>query len=157
MASILPRVPRKVPMLKTVHMKNRLQFANKFINEAGTVWRNILSLDETKVVQFGADRGKSYVRRFPKTEFNIPPKSSTEAYNVYLNNAQLLILLLNLSPTPHVLFIGDFNLGSIIWNNARANKFTLKTIKHGGLRLMLWFIAVCISNKISFRLCTEYC
>ena len=54
-------------------MKKGLQFAKKFINE---------------VVQFGADRGKSYVRRFPKTEFN--------------------------------------------------NKFTLKTIKHGGLRLMLW-------------------
>ena len=75
-------------MLKTVHMKNRLQFAKKFINEPDTVWRNILWSDETKVVQFGADRGKSYVRRFPKTEFN--------------------------------------------------NKFTLKTIKHGGLRLMLW-------------------
>ena len=69
-------------------MKNRLQFAKKFINEPDTVWRNILWSDETKVVQFGADRSKSYVRRFRKTEFN--------------------------------------------------NKFTLKTIKHGGLRLMLW-------------------
>ena len=39
-------------------------------------------------MQFGADQGKSYVRRFPKTEFN--------------------------------------------------NKFTLKTIKQRGLRLMLW-------------------
>ena len=52
----------------------------------------------------------------------IPPKSSTDAYNVYLNNAQLLIE--NLSPTQHVLHVGDFNLGSIIWNNARANTFT---------------------------------
>ena len=69
-------------------MKNRLQFAKNFINEPDTVWRNILWSDETKVAQFGADGGKSYVRRFPKTEIN--------------------------------------------------NKSTLKTIKHGCLRLMLW-------------------
>ena len=59
-ANLRARRPRKVPMLKTVHMKN----------EPDTVWPNILWSDETKVVQFGADRGKSYVRRFPKTELN---------------------------------------------------------------------------------------
>ena len=54
-----------------------------------------------------------------------PATCSTEAYNVHLNNAQLLIE--NLSPTQHVLLVGDFNLGSIIWNNARANTFTADT------------------------------
>ena len=48
----------------------------------------------------------------------IPPKSSTEVYN-----AQLLIE--HLSPSQHVLF--DFNHGSIIWNNSRANTFTADT------------------------------
>ena len=51
-ANLRARRPGKLPMLKTVHMKNRLQFAKKFINEPDTVWRNILWSDETKVVQF---------------------------------------------------------------------------------------------------------
>ena len=76
----------------------------------------------------------------------IPPKSSTEAYNVHLNNAQLLIE--NLSPTQHVLLVGDFNLGSIIWNNARANTFTADTDSE---LLLLEFISqnnLCQVNNI---------
>lgn len=46
------RSPRKVPLLKKIHLKNGLLFAKKFIDEPDTVWRNILWTDETKVVQF---------------------------------------------------------------------------------------------------------
>lgn len=87
-ADLNARRPRKVPLLKPVHLKRRIQFAKKFIHEPETVWRNILWTDETKVVQFDHGNEKQYVRRPPKQEFNA--------------------------------------------------KFTAKTVKHGGLKLMLW-------------------
>ena len=75
-------------MLKKIHLKNRLLFAKKFIDQPDTVWRNVLWTDETKVVQYNHDKDKQYFRRPSNQQFN--------------------------------------------------EKYTIKTVKYGGLRLMLW-------------------
>jgi len=43
--------PRKVALLKLVHMKRKIGFVKKFINEPENVWSNILSAYQTKFVQ----------------------------------------------------------------------------------------------------------
>ena len=56
------RVARKKPLLKKNHLKARLEFANRHLNESPEFWKHILWSDETKIELFGLNT-KKYVWR----------------------------------------------------------------------------------------------
>lgn len=45
--------PRKTPLLKSVHLKTRMNFAKRHINEGIEFWKHVLWSDETKIELFG--------------------------------------------------------------------------------------------------------
>ena len=53
------RSPRKVPLLKTKHVKNRLKFVETYDTKSMQFWEKIISLDETKVELLGRNTAKS--------------------------------------------------------------------------------------------------
>lgn len=61
------RRPRRVPLLTTKHVKNRLSFANEHLLWPVTRWRCVLWSDETKVVLYNNFCDKQFVRRPPGT------------------------------------------------------------------------------------------
>lgn len=68
--------PRKVPLLTSKHLKQRLKFAEDHLDWPVGKWRNILWTDESKIVLYGGKGGRDYVRRPQKTEFD--PKFTTK-------------------------------------------------------------------------------
>ncbi len=45
--------PRKTPLLKKRHTKERLIFAKEYLNKPQSFWENVLWTDETKIELFG--------------------------------------------------------------------------------------------------------
>jgi hypothetical protein len=68
-AELQARSPRKVPLLTSRHIHNRLNFANSHVNWPIQKWRNILWTDESKVELFGSSGRRMFVRRPPGAEF----------------------------------------------------------------------------------------
>ena len=62
--------PRKVPLLSSKHVRNRMEFAKQHLDWPVTKWRNILWTDESKIVLYGGKGSRSYVRRPPNLEYN---------------------------------------------------------------------------------------
>lgn len=68
------RAPRKVPLLSSKNIKDRISFARRHLNvvdplERDLQWQNILWSDETKVNLFGSNSA-GRVRRPPNTDFD---------------------------------------------------------------------------------------
>jgi hypothetical protein len=80
--------PRKVPLLRKIHVEKRLKFAKSHLSWPLEKWRNVLWTDESKIVLYGGTGSRQFVRR--------PP------------------------------------------NSAYSPKYTVKTVKHGGLKIMVW-------------------
>lgn len=59
---IYGRKPRHKPLLKPIHKKKRLEFAQKYLKEPDCYFNNILWSDESKIELF-ASRGPNYVWR----------------------------------------------------------------------------------------------
>ena len=47
------RRPRKTPLLRKRHKKERLIFAKKYLDKPQSFWENVLWTDETKIELFG--------------------------------------------------------------------------------------------------------
>lgn len=67
------RSPRKTPLLKTTHVKNRLKFAKDHLNKPSSFWERILWSDETKIELFGRN-GVSRVWRQKNSAYD--PKNT---------------------------------------------------------------------------------
>lgn len=65
---IFSRSPRKTPLLKRMHVRSRLDFANEFIAKPKEFWDNVLWSDETKIELFGRP-GTQKVWRKKGTEY----------------------------------------------------------------------------------------
>lgn len=64
------RSPRKTPLLKPIHVRNRKQFAQDHREWPASKWRNILWTDESKIVLFGSAGRRQYIRRPENTAYN---------------------------------------------------------------------------------------
>lgn len=70
---IFSRSPRKTPLLKPMHVRARLDFANEFVIKPKEFWDNILWSNETKIELFGRP-GTQKVWRKKNTEYS--PKNT---------------------------------------------------------------------------------
>lgn len=68
--NLFGRSPRKVPLLNSRQVSNRLNFANLHSTWPQKKWRNILWTDESKVVLFGTPGTRRYVRRPKNKEYD---------------------------------------------------------------------------------------
>lgn len=55
--------PRKTPLLKPMHLKARLAFANRHIDKDVAFWKRVLWSDETKIELFGHNKVSSIYRK----------------------------------------------------------------------------------------------
>lgn len=62
-ANLAAKRPRRVPLLNSRHVKNRLKFAKERMNWPALKWRNILWSDESKIEILCNNIDKHYVRR----------------------------------------------------------------------------------------------
>ena len=53
MRGVHSRSPRKTPLLKKIHIRNRRNFTEKHLGKPSTFWDKILWSDETKIELFG--------------------------------------------------------------------------------------------------------
>uniref|UniRef100_A0A8C7WS48 Transposase Tc1-like domain-containing protein n=1 Tax=Oryzias sinensis TaxID=183150 RepID=A0A8C7WS48_9TELE len=87
-------IARKVPLLKSAHVKARLKFANDHLDDPEESWETVLWSDETKIELFGfgvfgGGRRRSIIPRTPYLSVKINKKS-------YCNFTQL-----NIRPSVH--------------------------------------------------------
>lgn len=68
-AGLRANSPRKVPLLKKVHVRKRLDFVKSRVDWPVEKWRNILWTDESKIVLYGTPGTRKYVRRPPNTAY----------------------------------------------------------------------------------------
>ena len=52
-AGLYGRVARKKPLLKKPHLKARMEFAKKHVDDTADMWKKVLWSDETKIELFG--------------------------------------------------------------------------------------------------------
>lgn len=64
------RSPRKCPLLTKRNAQRRKKIAQEHLNWPKEKWRNILWSDESKINLFGADGGKTYVRKPKGKEYS---------------------------------------------------------------------------------------
>lgn len=76
-ANLKARRPRKTPLLNKRQIKNRIAFAKEHQEWPSSKWRNILWSDETKIVLFNPGIHEKFVRRPPRTEYNIKYTTKT--------------------------------------------------------------------------------
>lgn len=57
------RSPRKVPLLKKKHVKDRLNFAKTYENMPNSFWEKVIWSDETKIELFGRNNAKTVYRK----------------------------------------------------------------------------------------------
>ena len=57
------RSPRKMPLRKTKHVKDRLMFVKTYEKKGMQFWGKVIWLDETKVEQFGKNTATSVWRK----------------------------------------------------------------------------------------------
>ena len=58
-----PRSPRKVPLLKTKHVKDRLKFVETYEKKGMQFWEKVIRSDETKLELFGGNTATSIRRK----------------------------------------------------------------------------------------------
>ena len=67
------RTPRKTPLLRPIHVKNRLQFAKVHLEKPAKFWNSVLWSDETNIELFGRNN-VSYFWRWKGSAYN--PKNT---------------------------------------------------------------------------------
>ena len=62
--------PRKVALLSSKHMRNRMEFAKQHLDWPVSKWRNIFYMDENKIVLYGGKGSRSHIRWPLKIKYN---------------------------------------------------------------------------------------